>query len=312
MVTMRVGDFHIVNGREIVVPSGLATNAGHAAFVDILSSCAGRPCLVTKSLIPVIPPRAENWKITAITPFQDAVTLYLGYPHGHLRLQDMTYVLTYPDGREEVILSVPRFDFNWQLRYEWEDPIHVPAGSTIKVIGHSDNSPHNKWNPNPDKTVLWSEQSWDEMFNGFIELSVDKFDLRTEGTNLDSDPQPQAPLVTVVGCVARTPTGGRMLTSASPPHVSTIVHADAGEIQTAASVAGGPAVYQLIGTADFGSRDELLGQAQRRLFTRPDTANATGELRPGRRVAVKALLVDGSMGRTLNLLSVQPIADTCQ
>ena len=313
MVTMRVGDFHIVNGREIVIPSGVATNPGHAAFVDILSSCAGKPCVVTKSLIPAIPPRAENWTVTAMTAFQDAVTIYLGYPHGHLRLQDMTYVLTYPEGREEVILSVPRYDFNWQLRYEWADPIRVPAGSTIKVIGHYDNSARNKWNPNPEKTVQWSEQSWDEMFNGFVDLSVDKFDFRTESTNPSPDVSPpQTPLVTVVGCVARTPTDGRMLTNASRPVVSAIVHADAGEIEAAASAGKGSAVYQLIGSADFESGDELLSRSQRRLFTRPDVANATGELRPGRRVAVKALLIDSATGQTLNLLSVQPIAGTCQ
>jgi hypothetical protein len=180
MLTLRIGDFHIVNGEEIVLPAGVQTTPGHAAFVSVVGLCGGVPCAGDKAVIPPIQAGAENWKITAITPIQDDVTLYLAYPHGHLRLQDMTYVVTYPDGREETILSVPKFDFNWQLVYEWAQPIHVPAGSTLKVIGHYDNSARNRWNPAPEKDVRWSEQSWDEMFNGFIDLSIDSLDVRLE------------------------------------------------------------------------------------------------------------------------------------
>ena len=180
MLTLRVGDFHIVNGHEVVLPAGVKTTPGHAAIVSVSGTCDGAPCVTDKAMIPVIPPYADNWKITAMTPFQDDVTLYLAYPHGHLRLKDMTYVVTYPDGREETILSVPRFDFNWQLVYQWSQPIRLPAGSTIKVIGHYDNSARNRWNPAPQREVYWSEQIWDEMFNGFIDLSIDKMDVRRE------------------------------------------------------------------------------------------------------------------------------------
>jgi hypothetical protein len=180
MLTLRVGDFHIVNGHEVVLPAGVKTTPGHAAIVSVSGTCDGMPCVTDRAMIPVIPPRADNWKITAMTPFQDDVTLYLAYPHGHLRLKDMTYVVTYPDGREETILSVPKFDFNWQLVYQWSQPIRLPAGSTIKVTGHYDNSARNRWNPAPQKEVYWSEQIWDEMFNGFIDLSIDKLDVRLE------------------------------------------------------------------------------------------------------------------------------------
>ena len=96
----------------------------------------------------------------------------------HTRGKEMTYLLTYPDGREEVLLSVPNYDFNWQIFYELKEPLKIPAGSTIKTIGSYDNSPANKWNPAPQKEVYWSEQSWDEMYSGFIDISVDKRDLR--------------------------------------------------------------------------------------------------------------------------------------
>jgi hypothetical protein len=307
VITMRVGDFHIVNGAEIVLPEGLTTAPGHAAVVSVQGTCRGVPCLVDKAMIPPIPPQAANWKITAMTPFQNDATLYLAYPHGHLRLTDMTYVLTYPDGREEIILSVPRFDFNWQLVYRWTRPIKAPAGSTIKTIGHYDNSSANRSNPAPDKEVQWSEQVWDEMFNGFLDLSIDRFDVRRDH---EADAPPQAPLVTLVGCAARTLDGGWTLTHASVPVASSIVHADAGEIGAARGVALGTGAYRLVGTAEFGSSDDLL-RGDRATFTVKQTANATGSLAHGRQVAVKGLLTGPPAAPLVNLLSVQPLGDQC-
>jgi hypothetical protein len=312
IVTMRVGDFHIVNGREIVLPSGIATNPGHAAFADVVGTCAGLPCVVTKSLIPPIPAHARNWKVTAISPFQNDVTLYVGYPHAHLRLQDMAYVLTYPDGREETILSVPKYNFDWQIRYEWERPIRAPAGSTIKVIGQYDNSAGNRRNPDPTSDVAWGEQSSNEMFNGFLDLSIDRFDLSTATSeSRAAGAEPQVPMVTVVGCVVGSPDGRILLANASMPKVSRVLHADEGEIQDGWSTDAGDRLFELIGTAEFQSPDDLLEHGDRRLFTAPEAANATGALRPGRKVGVKALLIDGRPRQVLNLLSVQPVAGAC-
>ena len=124
-------------------------------------------------VVPVIPPFAKDWAITAITAYQDDVTIYTLYPHMHLRGKEMHYVVTFPDGREELILSVPNYDFNWQTMYELKEPLKVPAGSTIKTVGSYDNSPRNRWASEPQKEVYWSEQSWDEMYNGFRVYSVD-------------------------------------------------------------------------------------------------------------------------------------------
>jgi hypothetical protein len=149
VLTKRVGEAHIIEGREFVAEPGA-------------------------SEFPRIPPFADDWRITAITPFQDDVTLYGLWPHMHLRGKDMTFIATYPDGREEVLLHVPKYDFRWQLQYAFATPVRLPAGSTIKAIGHFDNSARNPSNPAPHLPVRWSEQSSDEMFNGWMELSVDK------------------------------------------------------------------------------------------------------------------------------------------
>ena len=126
-----------------------------------------------RSRTPNIPPYAEDWSLTGITPVTEDITLYTMSPHMHLRGKSLKWVVVYPDGHEQTILDVPKFDFNWQLDYELETPLHIPAGSKILGIGKYDNSPRNKWNPAPNLPVYWSEQSWDEMYQPFTLYSVD-------------------------------------------------------------------------------------------------------------------------------------------
>ena len=159
------GQTHIVLGKQLVDDE----------FTPLRKSGVGNAGFPA---LPVIPPQAKDWAITSIRAFQDDVTLYVLWPHMHTRGKEMTYVLTYPDGREQVLLSVPNYNFNWQLFYELKEPLKIPAGSTLKAIGSYDDSAANRWNPAPQKEVYWSEQSWDEMYIGFADISVDKRDLR--------------------------------------------------------------------------------------------------------------------------------------
>jgi hypothetical protein len=122
---------------------------------------------------PNIPPYAENWELVGITPVIEDITLYYMTPHMHLRGKSLKWIVTYPDGRDQVILNVPKFDFNWQFNYELAEPLKIPAGSKIVGIGVYDNSAKNRWNPAPHLPVYWSEQSWDEMYQAFTEYSVD-------------------------------------------------------------------------------------------------------------------------------------------
>jgi hypothetical protein len=126
---------------------------------------------------PNIPPHAANWRLTGITPVTEDITLYAMSPHMHLRGKSLKWVVTYPDGREQTILNVPKFDFNWQINYELAEPLRILAGSKITGIGVYDNSLANKWNPAPHLEVYWSEQSWDEMYQPFTEYSIDSQDL---------------------------------------------------------------------------------------------------------------------------------------
>jgi hypothetical protein len=92
-------------------------------------------------------------------------------PHMHLRGKDMTYRLEYPTGEQKIILNVPHYDFNWQLGYYTD--IRVPKGSRMVVDAHFDNSPNNKFNPNPDRPVYYGDQTWEEMMAPFFGIVVD-------------------------------------------------------------------------------------------------------------------------------------------
>mgnify|MGYP002850552107 CR=1 FL=1 len=131
--------------------------------------------------VPDIPPHADDWAITMQTDVSEPITFYAISPHMHLRGKDMRFRLVWPDGRDEVLLDVPNYDFNWQTEFELVEPLKIPAGSRLIVEGHYDNSRRNRYNPAPDKTVFWGEQSWDEMFEGWIKYSIDSQDLSRQG-----------------------------------------------------------------------------------------------------------------------------------
>jgi hypothetical protein len=133
--------------------------------------------------IPNIPPHAENWTITGLITFPDDVTLYSMWPHMHYRGKDMTFTLVRPNGREETLLRVPNYNPNWQVTYELEKPLKIPARSTIKAVAHYDNSAKNRHNPAPEQEVIWGPQAINEMFIPFLEMSVDKDNLRFEGVD---------------------------------------------------------------------------------------------------------------------------------
>lgn len=119
-----------------------------------------------------IPPGDPNHEVKATHEFKEDVVLLDLTPHMHLRGKAFKYVLTYPDGRSEVLLNVPKYDFNWQLSYILSEPRIVPKGSKIEATAWYDNSPNNKYNPDPTQTVRWGDQTFQEMMIGFFNYKV--------------------------------------------------------------------------------------------------------------------------------------------
>jgi hypothetical protein len=121
-----------------------------------------------------IPPQAGNHKVTAVWAPMTDVTLLALMPHMHYRGKAMEYQLTYPNGRTEALLNVPNYSFSWQTAYKLQSPVHVPVGSKITVTGYFDNSPKNKYNPDPAQSVRYGEPTYAEMMMGFVDYIVDK------------------------------------------------------------------------------------------------------------------------------------------
>jgi peroxiredoxin len=114
-----------------------------------------------------IDPGASNYEVTAQKRIKADVDLLSLTPHMHLRGKSFRYEAIYPDGQREVLLDVPRYDFNWQLRYEFAEPKRLTKGTRILCTAHFDNSTANPNNPDPTRAVGWGQQSWDEMMIGF-------------------------------------------------------------------------------------------------------------------------------------------------
>ena len=111
----------------------------------------------------VIPAGASNHEVKRCYEVEQDKLLMAITPHAHLRGKDATYELIHVDGRREVLLSVPRYDFNWQLQYRLKDPILMEKGSRMMVTFHYDNSANNPANPNPAKDIRWGDRTEDEM-----------------------------------------------------------------------------------------------------------------------------------------------------
>jgi hypothetical protein len=118
-----------------------------------------------------IPPHNPDSHTLAILDFPRDTVVYELFPHMHKRGSWFRYEALYPDGKFETLLSVPRYNFGWQTTYRFNEPKRFPAGTRVLCTGGFDNSKDNPDNPDPEKTVHWGDQSFDEMFIGFMSVS---------------------------------------------------------------------------------------------------------------------------------------------
>ena len=120
-----------------------------------------------------IPPNDANYETHSAVTLNTSAELVWLMPHMHLRGKDFLYKVSYPTGETETLLDVPKYDFNWQIGYEEAKPLVLPKGTRIECTAHHDNSVNNPNNPNPNITVRWGDQSWEEMMMGFFSVIVD-------------------------------------------------------------------------------------------------------------------------------------------
>ena len=280
--------------------------AGETIFADgkeILTDAPGIKAEGTHVAIPPIPPMAENYEVTGVTGYPESITIYQFQPHAHHRGKDFTYTVVYPDGREETVLSVPKFDHRWQMAYELETPLKLPAGSKLVVTAHYDNSMMNMHNPAPEKEVYFRDmnQSWDEMFTPFMQYSIDGRDPAKQPMMahvLDekrNTPQQQERAVEsvlgigeVVGCLETSPRGNWLLINASVPTISEIQAASSATLKAAEARSLGSRRYELLGVGVFDPSS-----------------------RKGQKVTVKGILIDNAEESRINVTSLQMVAANC-
>jgi hypothetical protein len=122
----------------------------------------------------VIPPGADDYEVKSQSTFSRDVVLVNLLPHMHLRGKAFTFEAVDPDAKRTTLLSVPRYDFNWQSNYRLAEPLTLPAGTRVECTARFDNSAANKNNPDPTKAVRWGDQTWEEMMVGFVDYAFAK------------------------------------------------------------------------------------------------------------------------------------------
>lgn len=115
-----------------------------------------------------IPAFAKNFEVSNSFILPEDADVYQYHPHMHFRGKDLRMYADYPDGTREELINIADYSYAWQLTYDLEAPIFVPAGTKITSVAHFDNSVQNLANPDPSRAIEWGEQSWDEMFFGEI------------------------------------------------------------------------------------------------------------------------------------------------
>jgi len=125
----------------------------------------------------IIPPGDGNFEVRSSWTAPEDVRIIDLMPHMHVRGKDFMYTAVYPDGKSQVVLNVPRYDFNWQLLYQFREPLFLPKGTRLDCVAHFDNSSRNKYNPDPNKEVRWGDQTWEEMMIGWFDYVLDKENL---------------------------------------------------------------------------------------------------------------------------------------
>ena len=140
-----------------------------------------------------IPPGVERWRVGSARTFEEDTVIINMMPHAHTRGAEARYELVYPDGRRELILHVPRYNYNWQLTYTFKEPKPVPAGSRLEVTMWFNNSESNPFLiESPDRAVGFGGMTTDEMNIGWTEYAnahpiedLLTHDFGTEGTGVE-------------------------------------------------------------------------------------------------------------------------------
>jgi hypothetical protein len=120
-----------------------------------------------------IPPGVSHFRVDGVATLRQDAKLVAMRAHAHVRGKSFEFRAVYPNGESEILLDIPKYDFNWQPYYYLETPKELPRGTRIECTAYFDNSANNPFNPDPAATVFWGPQTWDEMMIGWFDVAVD-------------------------------------------------------------------------------------------------------------------------------------------
>jgi hypothetical protein len=276
-----------------LIRAPVAVDTVIAAGRELLTDAPGTKAEGTRVAIPPIPAYTRSYEVIGISAYTQPVTLYQLQPHAHMRAKDFTYVAVYPEGREQVLLTVPTYDFHWQLAYQLDHPLTLPPGSKLLVTAHYDNSQKHyderikaddsAGNCGPQNVAYFrrQNQSWDEMFSPLAQYAVPT-------TGQASPARDTLHIVRIVGCLNQDRSKKWLLSRAGEPVMTDNQAASMAELEAAAASPLGDKTLELLGVGIFNP----------------------GE-RGGQKVAVKGVWIPAAGNSRVNVTSLQTLAAAC-
>jgi hypothetical protein len=256
---------------------------------ELLTDDPGTKAEGTNYALPPIPANGDNYELIGLSAYRTPITIYQLQPHAHVRAVGFRYAAIFPDGREQVILTVPHYSYHFQLEYALAAPLALPAGSKLIVWAHYDNSVGNDHLRNlgtndaarrcgPENVTFFGQQnqSWDEMFTPLIQYSSDE------------PPDGRLDVVTAVGCLVRQRSGPWKLEHSSNATPTAMQGTSSTELHANSAVQLGRRSYALLGIDVFN----------------PDQ-------RVAKKVIVKGVLIPTPQGDRINVTSLQSTQSPC-
>lgn len=134
-----------------------------------------------------IPPGHPSYPVNAFISITSDIRILSLTPHMHIRGKAFRFDAVLPDGRERTLVSIPRYDYNWQVPSAWAEPPLLPAGSKLRTTAWFDNSTSNPRNPDPAATVRWGQRTEDEMMLGYLEYYRERPPVQSASDSADDE-----------------------------------------------------------------------------------------------------------------------------
>jgi mono/diheme cytochrome c family protein len=123
----------------------------------------------------VLEPGQERQEVRADLVLPTDVRVWSIFPHMHVLGREMKVIATLPDGTEKPLVWVRDWDFNWQMTYQYQEPVPLPKGTRVALVAVYDNSEKNpRQTSHPPRRVRFGEQTTDEMCYAFFGFTEDR------------------------------------------------------------------------------------------------------------------------------------------